>query len=84
MPGKVNPTQNEALTMVCAQVLGNDVAISFCGASNFELNAFKPLLAHNALHSSRCSAMRAARSNSTALPGSSPIAPRSRASSTAA
>jgi fumarate hydratase class II len=54
MPGKVNPTQCEALTMVCCQVLGNDVAINFGGASgNFELNVFKPLIAHNFLQSVR-------------------------------
>jgi fumarate hydratase class II len=54
MPGKVNPTQSEALTMVCAQVLGNDVAVSVGGASgNFELNVFKPLIIHNVLHSVR-------------------------------
>ena len=54
MPGKVNPTQCEALTMVCAQVFGNDVAINFAGASgNFELNVFKPVLIHNLLQSIR-------------------------------
>ncbi|MCK6373572.1 MAG: class II fumarate hydratase [Zoogloea sp.] len=54
MPGKVNPTQCEALTMVCAQVFGNDVAITVGGASgNFELNVFKPLIAHNFLASVR-------------------------------
>ena len=54
MPGKVNPTQSEALTMVCAQVLGNDVAVNIGGASgNFELNVFKPLIIHNVLHSLR-------------------------------
>ncbi len=54
MPGKVNPTQCEALTMVCAQVLGNDVAIGIGGASgNFELNVYKPLIAHNVLQSIR-------------------------------
>jgi fumarate hydratase class II len=48
MPGKVNPTQCEALTMLCCQVFGNDVAITIGGASgNFELNVFKPLIAHN-------------------------------------
>jgi fumarate hydratase class II len=48
MPGKVNPTQCEALTMLCCQVFGNDVAITVGGASgNFELNVFKPLIAHN-------------------------------------
>ena len=54
MPGKVNPTQCEALTMLCAQVMGNDVAIGIGGASgNFELNVFKPLIAHNFLQSVR-------------------------------
>jgi len=54
MPGKVNPTQCEALTMLCAQVIGNDVAIAIGGASgNFELNVFKPLIAHNFLQSVR-------------------------------
>jgi fumarate hydratase class II len=54
MPGKVNPTQCEALTMLCAQVFGNDVAINVGGASgNFELNVFKPLLIHNFLQSAR-------------------------------
>lgn len=54
MPGKVNPTQCEAMMMVCAQVFGNDVAISFGGASgNFELNTFKPLIIHNLLQSIR-------------------------------
>ncbi len=54
MPGKVNPTQCEAMTMVCAQVIGNDVAVSIGGASgHFELNVFKPLIAHNLLQSIR-------------------------------
>jgi fumarate hydratase class II len=54
MPGKVNPTQSEALTMLCAQVFGNDVAVNFGGASgNFELNVFKPLIIHNFLQSAR-------------------------------
>ena len=54
MPGKVNPTQCEALTMLCAQVFGNDVAINFGGASgNFELNVFRPMIAHNFLQSVR-------------------------------
>ncbi|MCB9716299.1 MAG: class II fumarate hydratase [Myxococcales bacterium] len=54
MPGKVNPTQSEALTMVCAQVMGNDVAVNVGGMSgNFELNVFKPLIIHNVLHSAR-------------------------------
>lgn len=54
MPGKVNPTQSEAMTMLCAQVFGNDVAINFGGASgNFELNVFRPMIAHNFLQSVR-------------------------------
>jgi len=54
MPGKVNPTQCEALTMLCAQVLGNDVAINIGGASgNFELNVFRPMVIHNFLQSVR-------------------------------
>ena len=54
MPGKVNPTQSEALTMVAAQVLGNDVAINVGGATgHFELNVFKPMMAYNFLHSAR-------------------------------
>jgi fumarate hydratase class II len=54
MPGKVNPTQSEAMTMLCAQVLGNDVAVNIGGASgNFELNVYKPLIAHNFLQSAR-------------------------------
>jgi fumarate hydratase class II len=54
MPGKVNPTQAEALTMVCAQVMGNDVAMSLGAASgHFELNVYKPLLIHNFLQSVR-------------------------------
>ncbi len=52
MPGKVNPTQSEAMTMVCAQVFGNDVTINFAGASgNFELNVFMPVIAFNVLQS---------------------------------
>jgi len=54
MPGKVNPTQCEALTMVCAQVMANDVAVGIGGASgNFELNVYKPLICHNLLRSVR-------------------------------
>lgn len=54
MPGKVNPTQPEALTMVCAQVMGNDVAVSIGGSNgHFELNVFKPLIAYNVLQSAR-------------------------------
>jgi fumarate hydratase, class II len=54
MPGKVNPTQSEAMTMVVAQVFGNDVAVSFAGSQgNFQLNVFKPVIIHNFLHSVR-------------------------------
>ena len=54
MPGKVNPTQPEALTMVCAQVIGNDVAVSVAGSNgHFELNVFKPVMAKNVLESAR-------------------------------
>jgi fumarate hydratase class II len=54
MPGKVNPTQPEAMTMVCAQVMGNDVAVSIGGSNgHFELNVFKPLIAANVLQSGR-------------------------------
>ena len=54
MPGKVNPTQSEALTMVCAQVIGNDVAVNVGGATgHFELNVFKPVIVYNTLQSLR-------------------------------
>lgn len=54
MPGKVNPTQPEALTMVCAQVMGNDVTVSIAGSNgHFELNVFKPVMAYNVLSSAR-------------------------------
>ena len=54
MPGKVNPTQSEAITMVAVQVFGNDAAITFAGSQgNFELNVFKPVMIHNLLHSVR-------------------------------
>ena len=54
MPGKVNPTQSEAMTMVCCQVVGNHVAITVGGSQgNFELNVFKPMMIHNLLHSVR-------------------------------
>jgi fumarate hydratase class II len=54
MPGKVNPTQSEAMTMVCFQVFGNDVAIAVAGSQgNFELNVFKPVMIRNYLHSVR-------------------------------
>jgi fumarate hydratase class II len=54
MPGKVNPTQSEAMTMVCAQVIGNDMAVAVGGAQgHFQLNVFKPLIVHNVLNSVR-------------------------------
>ena len=54
MPGKVNPTQSEAMTMVCVRVMGNDAAINFAGASgNFELNVYKPVMIYNFLQSVR-------------------------------
>ena len=54
MPGKVNPTQSEAMTMVAVQVMGNDAAIGFAGSQgNFELNVFKPVIIHNFLNSVR-------------------------------
>jgi fumarate hydratase class II len=64
MPGKVNPTQCEALTMVCAQVFGNDAAVAFAGAQgNFQLNVYKPVMLHNVLESAQlladaCDSMR--------------------------
>jgi fumarate hydratase class II len=52
MPGKVNPTQSEAMTMVCCQVIGNDTATAVAGSQgNFELNVFKPVIVRNFLHS---------------------------------
>jgi fumarate hydratase class II len=61
MPGKVNPTQCEALTMACGQVFGNDVAVNWGGANgNFELNVYKPLIAHAFLQSVRLLADAAA------------------------
>ena len=52
MPGKVNPTQAEALTMVCAHVMGNDAAVGFAGSQgHFELNVYKPMMAYNVLQS---------------------------------
>lgn len=54
MPGKVNPTQCEAMTMVCAQVMGNNVAVTVGGSNgHFELNVFKPLIIKNVLQSTR-------------------------------
>src|SRR5437899_9941678 len=54
MPGKVNPTQCEALTMVAVQVMGNDAAVAFAGSQgHFELNVFKPVMIHNLLESAK-------------------------------
>ncbi|KAI6956779.1 Fumarate hydratase, partial [Hortaea werneckii] len=54
MPGKVNPTQCESMTMLCTQVFGNQAAVTFAGSQgNFELNVFKPVMIRNLLHSSR-------------------------------
>jgi fumarate hydratase class II len=64
MPGKVNPTQCEALTMVCAQVFGNDASVAFAGSQgNFQLNVYKPVMIHNVLESAdliadACDSMR--------------------------
>jgi fumarate hydratase class II len=54
MPGKVNPTQCEAIVMICIQVIGNDTAVAFAGSQgNFELNAMRPIIINNFLHSAR-------------------------------
>jgi fumarate hydratase class II len=79
MPGKVNPTQSEALTMVCAQVLGNDVAVNVGGASgNFELNVFKPLIIHGVLQSIRLLADAASSFEEHCARGLEPNLPRIR------
>jgi fumarate hydratase class II len=73
MPGKVNPTQSEALTMLCAQVMGNDVAVNIGGASgNFELNVYKPLIIHNFLGSVRLLADGASSFNDNCAAGIEP------------
>jgi fumarate hydratase class II len=77
MPGKVNPTQCEALLMVCAQVMGNDVAVSIAGASgNFELNVMKPLLAHTVLGSARLLGDAVASFDARCAVGIEPVPPR--------
>lgn len=74
MPGKVNPTQCEALTMIAAQVLGNDVAINIGGASgHFELNVFKPMMIYNFLHSARLIGDGAKSFNENCAKGLAPI-----------
>lgn len=76
MPGKVNPTQCEALTMICAQVLGNDVAINIGGATgHFELNVFKPVMIYNFLHSARLIADGCVSFNEKCAKGIEPILP---------
>ena len=77
MPGKVNPTQSEAMTMVCLQVIGNDVAVTMGGASgNFELNVFKPLIIHNVLQSIRLLADACTNFNRFCAAGIEPNRPR--------
>lgn len=74
MPGKVNPTQCEALTMVSAQVMGNDVAINIGGATGqFELNVFKPMIIYNFLHSARLIGEAAVSFNDNCAAGIEPI-----------
>ena len=71
MPGKINPTQCEALTMVVVQVFGNDHAVAFAGSQgNFQLNVYKPVILHNVLDSIQLLAETGARST-TAAPGAS-------------
>jgi len=73
MPGKVNPTQAEAITMVCAQVIGNDVAVSVGGSNgHFQLNVFKPMLAYNVLNSARLLAEAAQSFNDNCVVGMEP------------
>ncbi|KAG0012696.1 hypothetical protein BGZ81_001432 [Podila clonocystis] len=77
MPGKVNPTQSEAVTMLCCQVFGNDVAVNMGGASgNFELNVFRPMIAHNVLQSIRLLADGARSFESHCARGIEPNLPR--------
>ncbi len=74
MPGKVNPTQSEAMTMVCAQVFGNDATIGFAGSQgNFELNVFKPVMAFNLLQSIRLLADSAKSFNDNCAVGIEPV-----------
>ena len=72
MPGKVNPTQCEALTQVCAQVFGNHAAVTFAASQgHFELNVYRPVVAYNVLQSIRLLADAAPASPTTCSPGSS-------------
>ena len=76
MPGKTNPTQAEALTMVCAQIIGNDVAVSIAGSNGqFELNAFKPVIIANVLQSARLLGDACASFNTNCLIGIQPNLP---------
>jgi fumarate hydratase class II len=80
MPGKVNPTQAEALTMVCAQIMGNDVAVSIGGSNGqFELNTFKPLIAANVLQSARLLGDACVSFNENCAKGIAPNIPRIKA-----
>ena len=84
MPGKVNPTQCEALTMVCAHVMGNQTAMSFAGASGqFELNVFNPVMAYNFLQSAACWPTRRSASPTTWWSASRPARTTSRPTSSA-
>ena len=84
MPGKVNPTQCEALTLVCAQVFGNHAAITFAGSQgHFELNVYNPVMAYNFLQSVRCWPTRRAPSPTIASSASSRARTTSRRRSTA-
>jgi len=77
MPGKVNPTQSEAVTMVCAQVIGNDTAVTIGGATgHFELNVFKPVIAYNNLQSIRLLADASVSFTDNCVVGIEPNAPR--------
>ena len=79
MPGKVNPTQSEALTMAAAQVMGNDVTVNIAGMSgNFELNVYMPLIAHALLQSAGCSPTAATSFREHCAAGIEPNEPRIR------
>jgi fumarate hydratase class II len=78
MPGKVNPTQSEAMVMVCIQVIADDSAVAFAGSQgNFQLNAMRPVLINNFMHSARILAMHAKSSRITASRASSSTSHRS-------
>ena len=79
MPGKVNPTQAEALTMVCAQVMGNDAAVGFAGSQgHFELNVYKPMIVYNVLQAMQLLGDAAPPSPTTASSASRPTRSASR------